>query len=104
MTERVGTVIIGGGQAGLSTSYHLTRRDRKHILPEKNRVGESWKSKKWDSFTLVTPNWQKNALSPTPMCRVKMVVIPSTCTSSQGWRHSVGSLTRGQSKRNLVGG
>jgi putative flavoprotein involved in K+ transport len=58
MTKRYDTVVIGGGQAGLSTSYHLTEKKREHVVLEKDRVGESWKSKKWDSFTLVTPNWQ----------------------------------------------
>jgi putative flavoprotein involved in K+ transport len=42
----------------LSTSYHLTKQNREHVILEKDRIGESWKSKKWDSFTLVTPNWQ----------------------------------------------
>lgn len=58
MAERIDTVVIGGGQAGLSTSYHLTEQKREHVVLEKDRVRESWKSKKWDSFTLVTPNWQ----------------------------------------------
>ncbi|MGD8403945.1 MAG: NAD(P)/FAD-dependent oxidoreductase [Anaerolineales bacterium] len=58
MKEKVNTVVVGGGQAGLSSSYHLTRQNREHVVLEKDRIGESWKSKKWDSFTLVTPNWQ----------------------------------------------
>jgi putative flavoprotein involved in K+ transport len=53
----VDTVIIGGGQAGLAASYHLTQEGREHIVLEKDRVGEAWRSQKWDSFTLVTPNW-----------------------------------------------
>ena len=53
----VDTVIIGGGQAGLAASYHLTQAGREHIVLEKDRVGEAWRSQKWDSFTLVTPNW-----------------------------------------------
>jgi putative flavoprotein involved in K+ transport len=58
MTKRFDTVIIGGGQAGLSTSYCLTQQGREHVVLEKDRVGEAWRSQKWDSFTLVTPNWQ----------------------------------------------
>ncbi len=57
MAERLDTVIIGAGQAGLAVSYYLTQQGRKHIILEKDRVGEAWRSKKWDSFTLVTPNW-----------------------------------------------
>jgi len=56
--ERRDTVIIGGGQSGLAMSYLLTQQDRDHVILErKQRIGESWRGR-WDSFTLVTPNWQ----------------------------------------------
>src|ERR1700719_3459258 len=51
-------LVIGGGQAGLSASYLLKERGIDHIVFEKNRLAESWRSKRWDSFCLVTPNWQ----------------------------------------------
>jgi putative flavoprotein involved in K+ transport len=51
-------LIIGGGQAGLSMSYCMKERGIDHLVFEKNRVGESWRTKRWDSFCLVTPNWQ----------------------------------------------
>lgn len=52
------TVIIGGGQAGLAVSYLLTEREMDHVILERSdQVASAWKSK-WDSFTLVTPNWQ----------------------------------------------
>jgi putative flavoprotein involved in K+ transport len=54
--ENVDVVIIGGGQAGLSVSYFLTQQGCKHLVLEKDRIGESWR-KRWDSFHLVTPNW-----------------------------------------------
>ncbi len=57
MTEPVETVIIGGGQAGLALSYYLTRQGRTHLVLEQGRVGEVWRSGRWDSFTLNTPNW-----------------------------------------------
>ncbi len=57
MTEHVETVIIGGGQAGLALSYYLTRQGRTHLVLEQGRVGETWRSGRWDSFTLNTPNW-----------------------------------------------
>lgn len=50
-------VVIGAGQAGLAISHQLTRRDIEHVVLEQHRVGESWRSERWDSFTLVTPNW-----------------------------------------------
>lgn len=50
--------IVGGGQSGLSISYFLKERGFDHIIFEKNRIGHSWRAKRWDSFCLVTPNWQ----------------------------------------------
>ncbi|MDX1686442.1 MAG: NAD(P)-binding domain-containing protein [Candidatus Promineifilaceae bacterium] len=56
--EKRDTIIVGGGQAGLAMSYLLTQQDRDHVVLEKGqRIGESWRGR-WDSFTLVTPNWQ----------------------------------------------
>lgn len=50
-------VIIGAGQAGLSASYYLTQQKINHLIIEKdNVVASSWRNRKWDSFTLVTPN------------------------------------------------
>ncbi len=58
MEKHYSVVIVGGGQAGLSMSYRLKERGFDHIVFEKNRIGYSWRSKRWDSFCLVTPNWQ----------------------------------------------
>ena len=53
--ERVDTVVIGGGQAGLSVGYHLARRGQKFVILETNeRVGDSWRSR-WDSLRLFSP-------------------------------------------------
>jgi putative flavoprotein involved in K+ transport len=57
MSEQIETVIIGGGQAGLALSYYLTQQGRTHVVLERGRVAETWRSQRWDSFTLVTPNW-----------------------------------------------
>lgn len=57
MIEYFETIIIGGGQAGLSTSYCLKQRGHEHIIFEKtHRAANAWRER-WDSFTLVTPNW-----------------------------------------------
>lgn len=53
-------VVIGGGQAGLSMSYQLTQRKIDHVVLEKARIGFSWREQRWDTFCLVTPNWQCN--------------------------------------------
>jgi putative flavoprotein involved in K+ transport len=55
--ETVDTVVVGAGQAGLATSYHLARDDRPHLVLERGRVGERWRSERWDGFFLNTPNW-----------------------------------------------
>jgi putative flavoprotein involved in K+ transport len=58
MSNHYSVAIVGGGQAGLSMSYCLKERNVDHIVFEKNQVGHSWREKRWDSFCLVTPNWQ----------------------------------------------
>jgi len=58
MNNNYSVVIVGGGQAGLAMSYCLKEKGFNHIVFEKNKVGHSWRSKRWDSFCLVTPNWQ----------------------------------------------
>ena len=50
------TIIIGGGHAGLSASYYLKTLGIKHIVFERGRVGESWRSQRWDSFLMNTSN------------------------------------------------
>lgn len=58
MTEKHETVIIGGGQGGLATSYFLRQHGREHIVLEQAaQAGNVWRNERWDSFTLVTPNW-----------------------------------------------
>jgi putative flavoprotein involved in K+ transport len=57
MTERVETVVIGGGPAGLATSYCLGQLGREHVVLERGRLAERWRSERWDSLTLLTPNW-----------------------------------------------
>ncbi|HET9952163.1 MAG TPA: NAD(P)-binding domain-containing protein [Candidatus Eisenbacteria bacterium] len=54
--EHVRTVVVGGGQAGLSVSRELTRAAVEHVVLERGRVGETWRGR-WDTFCLVTPNW-----------------------------------------------
>jgi putative flavoprotein involved in K+ transport len=55
-TERVNTIVIGGGQAGLSVGYHLARRGVPFlILDAGERIGDAWR-KRWDSLRLFTPS------------------------------------------------
>lgn len=58
MTEQVDTIVVGAGQAGLATSYHLSRLGCEHlVLEQASAPGDAWRSDRWDSFTLNTPNW-----------------------------------------------
>ena len=49
--------MVGAGQAGLTVSYYLQVFGVEHVVLERDRIGESWRSARWDSFTLVTPHW-----------------------------------------------
>ena len=54
-TERVGTLVIGGGQAGLAVGYHLAKAGRSFVILDANaRVGDAWRNR-WDSLRLFTP-------------------------------------------------
>jgi putative flavoprotein involved in K+ transport len=53
----IDTAVVGAGQAGLALSRHLTARGHEHVLLERGRIAERWYSERWDSFSLLTPNW-----------------------------------------------
>ncbi|KMK66689.1 MSMEG_0569 family flavin-dependent oxidoreductase [Puniceibacterium sp. IMCC21224] len=54
----VTVAIVGAGQAGMSASYHLCRAGIDHVVLERHKRFHSWKTDRWDTFCLVTPNWQ----------------------------------------------
>jgi putative flavoprotein involved in K+ transport len=56
--RRVPVAVIGGGQAGLSMSWWLHRHGVEHVVLERDGVGSEWRDRRWDTFCLVTPNWQ----------------------------------------------
>jgi putative flavoprotein involved in K+ transport len=56
MERSVNVAVIGGGQAGLATSWYLNQAKVDHVVLESGRVAETWRSRRWDSFYLVTPN------------------------------------------------
>jgi len=55
--EHVETLIIGGGQAGLAMSHMLSRRGRPHLVLERGRIAERWRSQRWDGLRFQFPNW-----------------------------------------------
>jgi putative flavoprotein involved in K+ transport len=54
---RATTVVIGAGHAGLAMSWHLARRSIDHVVLERGEIANSWRRERWDSLTLLTPNW-----------------------------------------------
>lgn len=59
MTARITTaVVIGGGHSGLAVSRGLSARSIDHVVLERGSVAHSWKTQRWDSLRLLTPNWQ----------------------------------------------
>jgi putative flavoprotein involved in K+ transport len=55
---RTTTVVIGAGHAGLAVSHFLTQRSIDHVVIERGEVAHSWRTERWDSLRLLTPNWQ----------------------------------------------
>ena len=55
---RTTTVVIGAGHAGLAMSRCLTERSIDHVVLERGEVANTWKTERWNSLTLLTPNWQ----------------------------------------------
>ncbi|RPH67112.1 MAG: pyridine nucleotide-disulfide oxidoreductase [Burkholderiales bacterium] len=55
---RTAAVVIGAGHAGLAMSRCLTERSIDHVVLERGEVANSWKTERWDSLRLLTPNWQ----------------------------------------------
>ncbi|WP_313903544.1 NAD(P)-binding protein [Rhizobium laguerreae] len=59
-------VVIGAGWAGLGVSHALTQRGLRHRVLERGRIGETWRTQRWDSFRINTP-LSKPSCPGTPM-------------------------------------
>ena len=58
MIERVHTVVVGAGHSGLGTSYYLSEHGIEHVVLDRaSRPGHVWNDERWDSFTMIVPNW-----------------------------------------------
>ncbi|MBR0758376.1 NAD(P)-binding domain-containing protein [Bradyrhizobium jicamae] len=55
--ERIHTLVIGGGQAGLTMSHRLKQRGIDHLVLERHRIAERWRSERWDGLMFQFPNW-----------------------------------------------
>jgi len=56
--KQVTTVIIGAGQSGLAMSRQLSIRGIDHVVLDRGEVANSWRTERWNSLRLLTPNWQ----------------------------------------------
>ena len=56
--SKIDTVVIGAGHSGLAMSYCLSHRGIEHVVLERSDVANSWRTERWDSLRLLTPNWQ----------------------------------------------
>ncbi|HEX5007946.1 MAG TPA: NAD(P)/FAD-dependent oxidoreductase, partial [Hyphomonadaceae bacterium] len=56
--RKTAVIIIGAGQSGLAMSRHLSQRSIDHVLLERGEVANSWRTERWESLRLLTPNWQ----------------------------------------------
>ena len=55
--ETIDTLIVGGGQAGLAMSEHLSNAGVQHLVLERSRIAERWRSERWDSLVANGPAW-----------------------------------------------
>jgi putative flavoprotein involved in K+ transport len=91
--RRINTVIIGGGQAGLALSRCLSDRSIDHVVLERGRVAERWRSERWESLRLLTPNWQSrlpgwNYQGPDPD---GFMTMPEVINYLEGYARSFGA-------------
>ncbi|MES2914559.1 MAG: NAD(P)/FAD-dependent oxidoreductase [Pseudomonadota bacterium] len=57
MSETIHTLVIGGGQAGIATSAHLQKQGVPHLVLERDRIAERWRTWRWDSLVANGPAW-----------------------------------------------
>ena len=55
--EQIDTLIVGGGQAGLAMSQHLSQRGPPHLIVERHRIAERWRTERWDALHANGPAW-----------------------------------------------
>jgi choline dehydrogenase-like flavoprotein len=94
--ESVDVVVVGAGQAGLSLSHELSRADVEHVVLERGRVGQAWRTR-WESFCLVIPNWTVQL--PGPLGRL----VANPQASGRRGGHDLNYRTLQAMEVNLVG-
>lgn len=56
-TEKIDTLVVGAGQAGVAISEHLSKNDIPHLVLERHRIAERWRSERWDTLVANGPAW-----------------------------------------------
>ena len=56
MNKIFDVIVVGAGYAGICASYHLKKNGLEHIIFERGRTGESWRSQRWDNFRFNSTN------------------------------------------------
>ena len=79
--RRQDTVIVCAGQAGLALSRYLARAGSPHVLLERGRIGERWRSERWDSLTLLTPELAQRPARLAGTCRPRTAFSAETRSS-----------------------
>jgi putative flavoprotein involved in K+ transport len=105
MNTSVDVAIIGAGQAGLATSWYLRQANIDHVVLEAGRVAETWRTRRWDSFCLVTPNWSVRLpgakyAGPDPD---GFMPLAELVDYFQAWADSFGAPVQGSSPVSSVG-
>src|ERR1700727_266776 len=57
MSEKINTLVVVGGQAGIAMSEHLGKCEVPHLVLERGRIAERWRSERWDSLVANGPAW-----------------------------------------------
>jgi putative flavoprotein involved in K+ transport len=66
MTQLTDCVVVGAGPAGLAASATLVARGMDHVVLERGRAGETWRTQRWDSLRLNNPGWMNPMLGKQP--------------------------------------
>ncbi|OCP36196.1 hypothetical protein BC360_25090 [Ensifer sp. LC163] len=94
--EKVDTLVIGAGQAGVAMSEHLGKRGIPHLVLEKARIAESWRTARWDSLVANGPAWhdrfpgmtfpglEDDAFAPKEQV-ADYFAIPARCPRARCW-------------------
>lgn len=94
--QRITTVVIGAGQAGLAMSRCLSDRSIDHVVLERGRVANAWRTERWDALRLLTPSWQTRL----PGCAYEgddpdgFMTMPEVVAFMSGYAQAIGAPVR----------